>query len=112
MEGSASQKYADWKYWSSEAVTMFRRESISRRTFLQSASLAAAAATSCGWPLTLFGAGAAMGSPLEQFGYGDVTLASELHEKQLRENHSLLMALSEDSLLKPFRQMAGMPAPG
>lgn len=26
--------------------------------------------------------------------------------------HSVLMALDEDSLLKPFRQMSGMPAPG
>ncbi|MEI4861623.1 hypothetical protein Q8G41_28970, partial [Klebsiella pneumoniae] len=26
--------------------------------------------------------------------------------------HDVLMELSEDSLLKPFRQMSGMPAPG
>ncbi len=50
--------------------------------------------------------------PLEEFGYGDVTLASELHERQLNETHAVLMELSEDSLLKPFRQMAGQPAPG
>jgi len=50
--------------------------------------------------------------PLEEFGYGNVTLASELHERQLRETHSLLMELNEDSLLKPFREMAGQPAPG
>jgi hypothetical protein len=50
--------------------------------------------------------------PLEQFDYGDVVLASELHEKQLQETHSILMGLSEDSLLKPFRQMSGQAAPG
>jgi DUF1680 family protein len=50
--------------------------------------------------------------PLKEFGYGDVTLTSELHEKQLHETHAVLMELSEDSLLKPFRQMAGQPAPG
>ncbi len=50
--------------------------------------------------------------PLEQFGYGDVVLTSEAHERQLRETHDVLMALSDDSLLKPFRQMAGQPAPG
>jgi DUF1680 family protein len=50
--------------------------------------------------------------PLKEFGYGDVSLNSELHERQLRETHSVLMELSEDSLLKPFRQMAGQPAPG
>jgi uncharacterized protein len=51
-------------------------------------------------------------SPLKEFGYGDVTLHSEPHNRQLRETHAVLMALSEDSLLKPFRQMAGQPAPG
>jgi len=41
-----------------------------------------------------------------------VTLTSELHERQLQETHDLLMGLSEDSLMKPFRQMTGQPAPG
>lgn len=50
--------------------------------------------------------------PLEQFDYGDVVLTSELHEKQLEETHSVLMGLSDDSLLKPLRQMSGQPAPG
>jgi DUF1680 family protein len=50
--------------------------------------------------------------PLKEFGYGDVTLHSGLHDRQLRETHAVLMELSEDSLLKPFRQMAGQPAPG
>jgi len=50
--------------------------------------------------------------PLEQFDYGDVVLASSLHEKQLEETHSVLMGLSDDSLLKPFRQMSGQTAPG
>ncbi|HEY1501377.1 MAG TPA: beta-L-arabinofuranosidase domain-containing protein [Acidobacteriaceae bacterium] len=39
-------------------------------------------------------------------------LASDLHETQLHQTHAVLMALSEDSLLKPFRQMSGMTAPG
>jgi hypothetical protein len=50
--------------------------------------------------------------PLEQFDYGDVVLASDLHEKQLEETHAVLMGLSDDSLLKPFRQMSGQTAPG
>jgi len=50
--------------------------------------------------------------PLEQFDYGDVVLTSEPHEKQLEQTHSVLMGLSDDSLLKPFRQMSGQPAPG
>jgi DUF1680 family protein len=31
---------------------------------------------------------------------------------QFQHNHSLFMSLNEDSLLKPFRQLAGQPAPG
>ena len=50
--------------------------------------------------------------PLEEFGYGDVILNSALHNQQLEETHAVLMALNEDSLLKPFRQMGGQPAPG
>jgi hypothetical protein len=51
-------------------------------------------------------------APLAEFGYGDVSIASEAHESQLMNTHSVLMNLSEDSLLKPLRQMSGMPAPG
>jgi uncharacterized protein len=85
---------------------------ISRRKFIQSASLVTAGiATPRLWlPQALAAAPAAR--PLEEFGYGDVTLASELHEKQLQETHATLMELSEDSLLKPFREMGGQPAPG
>jgi hypothetical protein len=49
---------------------------------------------------------------LEEFGYGDVLMTSDLHESQMMETHAVLMALDEDSLLRPFRQMAGMAAPG
>jgi hypothetical protein len=47
-----------------------------------------------------------------EFGYGDVTIHSALHEAQLKNTNDVLMNMSEDSLLKPFRQMAGQPAPG
>jgi DUF1680 family protein len=49
---------------------------------------------------------------LAEFGYGAVAMASEAHEAQLRNTQSVLMSLSDDSLLMPFRQMAGLPAPG
>lgn len=55
------------------------------------------------------GAGAA---PLEQFGYGDVELLEGPMRAQFDANHALFLAISEDSLLKPFRERAGMPAPG
>ncbi len=49
---------------------------------------------------------------LSEFSYADVLVASDLHESQLMTTHAVLMALSEDSLLKPLRAMSGMPAPG
>lgn len=51
-------------------------------------------------------------APLQEFGYGDVRLASELHNRQLEETLAVLMGLSEDSLLKPLREMSGQAAPG
>ena len=84
---------------------------VSRRQFLRSASLAAGA-------LTLpshgpFGpVSAQVSPPLEQFSYGDVAFAPGPHERQLQETHAVLMGLGDDSLLKPFRQMSGLPAPG
>ena len=59
------------------------------------------------------GHGFALTAPvLSEFGYGDVQLASGPLQSQFEENHKLLLNLSEDSLLKPFRQREGLPAPG
>ncbi len=79
----------------------------SRRSFIELAGVAAAWAA---WPVR--GVAQSAPPPLRQFAYGDVDLHSPLHEKQLDEHLSLLMSLNEDSLLKPFRQMIGKPAPG
>ncbi len=49
---------------------------------------------------------------LEEFEYGDVTLDSPIHEDQLRLTHAVLMDLDDDALMKPFRAMIGLPAPG
>ncbi len=85
---------------------------VSRRRFIQSATLVTAGiVTPSRWlPGAL--AAAPASPPLEQFDYSDVLLASGLQEKQLAATHSVLMELSEDSLLKPFRQMVGQPSPG
>lgn len=89
------------------------RKHVSRRTFLRTGTLAAAAAGSQGLRGRLaWGVELPSGAPLAEFGYGDVLLSSDLHETQLRETQAVLMCLSDDSLLKPFRQMSGMPAPG
>ncbi len=89
----------------------------SRRKFIQSASVVTAGlVTSRFWLPGVLAAPSAEKSvaepPLEEFSYGDIKLASELHNAQLEQTHSVLMGLSEDSLLKPFRQMGGQPAPG
>jgi len=86
--------------------------SVSRRRFVQSASMVTAgfAIPSRFFLATL--AEPVAQQPLEQFDYGDVVLASDLHERQLEQTHSVLMGLNDDSLLKPFRQMSGQPAPG
>src|ERR1035441_10072295 len=91
---------------------MFSPLGISRRRFMKSASLMTAGIVVPGrWLPGALAAASAL-QPLEQFDYGDVVLTSELHEKQLEETHSVLMGLSDDSLLKPLRQMSGQPAPG
>jgi uncharacterized protein len=90
---------------------------VSRREFLHSASLLTAGLMA---PMALLprprlpSSFTADGSHslLDEFSYGDVTLHSEIHNRQLEGTHSVLMGLNEDSLLKPFRQMAGQPAPG
>jgi hypothetical protein len=78
-----------------------------RRAFLQSASLALAAI--CSRPM-LF----AEDDPrfLEEFGYEDVTLSPGRAQTQFEQTQSVLMSLNEDSLLKPWRLRAGLPAPG
>ena len=90
-----------------------QRTGISRREFLQRFALLSAAIAMPDCAL-LAGPPAAHEAPLplQQFGYGEVTLNSELHERQLQDTHKILMDLSEDGLLMPFRQMAGLPAPG
>ena len=92
--------------------------SFSRRTFLQTAAAASASAIiprfrrAGGFPSLLSGSEPLRPEPLSQFEYGDVTLNSAIHEEQLRQTQAVLMNLSEDSLLKPFREMIGKPAPG
>src|SRR5574337_1198088 len=77
----------------------------SRRSFLRSSGFAAAAI----WSGASYGEGFA---PLQEFGYRDVDLAPGLAQTQFEQTQSVLLALNEDSLLKPWRLRAGVPAPG
>lgn len=79
---------------------------VTRREFLASASIAAA-----GLALPSI-ASSAVERPLQSFGYGDVRVTSATHRAQFENTHSILMDLSDDALLKPFRAMIGKPAPG
>jgi DUF1680 family protein len=84
-----------------------------RRTFLKTG--AALAGTAMIRPRTAFSAtenAPAITPPLHQFGYGDVELLDGPVREQFHTNHLFYRALDEDSLLKPFRQRAGLPAPG
>jgi hypothetical protein len=49
---------------------------------------------------------------LQEVDYGQVTLESGPHLEQMDNVRSILAGLSDDSLLMPFRQMAGKDAPG
>ena len=85
--------------------------SVSRRSFIESVVLSLAGAA---FPRRLRASATAPSNMpvLEEFAYGDVDLVSRLHEEQLDHHLELLMSLNEDSLMKPFRQMIGKPAPG
>lgn len=50
--------------------------------------------------------------PLMEVGYQQVTVKSAPHLAQLENTQGVLMGISNDSLLKPLRAMAGLAAPG
>jgi hypothetical protein len=82
----------------------------SRRRFLQAAAVASAA---CFLPRSFASEDPKGGQKfLKEFGYGDVSLDSPIHEEQFRQTQAVLMGLDDDALMKPFRQMVGQPAPG
>lgn len=85
-----------------------------RRQFLKTA-----AALSAGNVVLRAGASSSVASPgglvptrLNQFNYADVQLLDGPMLVQFQQNIALFMALPDDNLLKPFRQLAGQPAPG
>ncbi len=85
----------------------------SRRAFLKRAAvLSGTLAASRRNLLAVASDALADAAPLRCFGYSDVVLTSESHSRQLENTHNVLMSLNEDSLMKPFREMSGLPAPG
>ena len=87
--------------------------SSTRRTFLKtSAALGAAALVRSEKAFAEVEDAPVIAPPLSQFGYGDVVLLEGPMREQFDRNHAFYRALNEDSLLKPFRERAGLPAPG
>ncbi len=78
--------------------------------------LKAGALLVCGGALGAAGARRALAvepqAPLGELHYAQVQFDAGPVQRQARENHALVLNLDEDSLLRPFRQRAGLPAPG
>jgi DUF1680 family protein len=87
----------------------------SRRTFLQTATASTAAVYAArvlpAWAATDRGT-LVINTPLTTFSYSDVELFDGPMKRQFEENHARFLNLDDDRLLKVFRQVAGLPAPG
>ncbi len=88
---------------------------VSRRGFLKVAT----ATTAATYAMRAFPALAAVdkgavaiNTPLTTFAYSDVELMESPLKRQFEENHARFLNLDDDRLLKVFRQVAGLPAPG
>ncbi len=84
----------------------------SRRTFLKGSAVVAGAHLLSRRSVMASPVSDAVETRLAQFDYADVRLLDGPMLDQFKANHAFFLALSEDSLLKPFRQKAGLPAPG
>jgi DUF1680 family protein len=89
-----------------------------RRQILKDGALIAAASAGLGRKLswasgsTPATAASAVTPPLSTFKYSEVQLLDGPLKEQFDHNHDLFLHLSEDALLKPFRQREGLAAPG
>ncbi len=88
-----------------------------RRTFLLTASAAAAALCAKSTPATSLLANESPSPalprfPLKEFDYSAVDLAPGPAQTQFEQTQKVLLEMNEDSMLKPWRMRAGLPAPG
>ena len=91
--------------------------SVTRRNFLISAGVITASAYAStslpAWASSRELRGSVAITPtLATFPYSDVQLLDSPMKRQFDENHARFFHLDDDSMLKVFRQMAGLPAPG
>ena len=88
---------------------------IGRRTFLKTLSAGAAGVVASGSLPALAEDGGnrvAIQTPLATFPYNSVQLHDGPMKRQFEENHARFLHLDDDRLLKVFRQVAELPAPG
>jgi hypothetical protein len=88
---------------------------LDRRSFLKTATAATAATYALSarpiWAASDRGT-VAIHTPLTTFSYSEVELLDGPMRRQFEENHARFLNLDDDRLLKVFRQVAGLPAPG
>ena len=87
----------------------------SRRSFLRSAAMVTGAAACSGYLVAeepSSGSNAPIQEFLQHFGYEEISFEPGLEDDQLHRTIGVLMNLSDDELLKPYRLRAGKPAPG
>jgi DUF1680 family protein len=91
------------------------KSSVSRRTFLKAATATTAATYAAraipAWAAPDRGT-VAIQTPLTTFAYSDVELLDGPMKTQFDQHHARFLNLEDDRLLKVFRQVAGLPAPG
>ena len=75
-------------------------------TFLKGTRSLASTAATAGQPSV------AINPAIRTFDYDQVELLDGPMRRQFDTNHEFFLRVNEDSLLKPFRQLAGLPAPG
>jgi uncharacterized protein len=86
-----------------------------RRTFLKvTSAMAAGTYAACVLPVSATADKnlLAVSTPLTTFAYGDVQLLDGPMKHQFEENHTRFLNLDDDRMLKVYRQVAGLPAPG
>ena len=91
--------------------------SLTRRSFIKTAGAVTASAYAVSsipsWAESVNSKGSVAITPaLSTFKYSDVQLLDGPMKTQFEENHARFLHLDDDRLLKVFRQVAGLPAPG
>lgn len=89
-------------------TTTSRRQFVKTAAAVTGGALAANSLPAWGRPA----AQVAVVPQLSVFGYSQVQLLDGPFQRQFDQNHDVFLHLDEDAMLKPFRQRAGMPAPG